>query len=423
VRVVRLTPLGSTRIPHPPPFSRPGGAFAKERQTMKNFEFRNPTKIIFGRGTENQVGAEAALYSRKVLLHFGGGSVKRSGLYDRVAASLRAAGVEWIELGGVQPNPRLGLVHEGVRLCKQHQVGLVLAVGGGSVIDSAKAIAMGAVMAGDVWDFYLGQGAPADALPVGTVLTIPAAGSEASTGTVITNEDGWLKRAVNSELIYPRFSILNPELAFTLPGFQVACGAVDIMAHLMERYFTNVTHVAFTDRLLEATMKTIIQQAPLVLANPRDYDAWSEFMWAGTLAHNNLLDTGRIGDWASHQIEHEISGIYDVAHGAGLAVVFPAWMKHVLHHDLDRFVQWAVRVWNVELDVFNPEATAREGIRRMEAFFRSLGIGTTLPDLGIHDDRIAEMAAKCTDGGTHPVGNFVSLDQAAVGAILALATV
>jgi len=390
---------------------------------MKNFEFRNPTRIIFGRGTENQVGAEAALYSRKVLLHFGGGSVKRSGLYDRVAASLRAAGVEWIELGGVQPNPRLGLVHEGVRLCKQHQVGLVLAVGGGSVIDSAKAIAMGAVMAGDVWDFYLGQGAPADALPVGTVLTIPAAGSEASTGTVITNEDGWLKRAVNSELIYPRFSILNPELAFTLPGFQVACGAVDIMAHLMERYFTNVTHVAFTDRLLEATMKTIIQQAPLVLANPRDYDAWSEFMWAGTLAHNNLLDTGRIGDWASHQIEHEISGIYDVAHGAGLAVVFPAWMKHVLHHDLDRFVQWAVRVWNVELDVFNPEATAREGIRRMEAFFRSLGIGTTLPDLGIHDDRIAEMAAKCTDGGTHPVGNFVSLDQAAVGAILALATV
>ncbi len=388
---------------------------------MKNFEFQNPTRIIFGRGTETQVGALAAAYSRKVLLHFGGDSAKRSGLHGRVVASLAQAGVEWVELGGVQPNPRLGLVHEGVRLCKQHQLGLVLAVGGGSVIDSAKAIAMGAVMDGDVWDFYLGKGAPAAALPVGTVLTIPAAGSEASTGTVVTNEEGWLKRAVNSELLYPRFSILNPELAFTLPPFQVACGAVDIMAHLMERYFTNVTHVAFTDRLLEATMKTIVQQAPLVLANPQDYDAWSEFMWAGTLAHNNLLDTGRTGDWASHDIEHEISGIYDVAHGAGLAVVFPAWMKHVLNHDLDRFVQWAVRVWNVELDVFAPEATAREGIRRMEAFFRSLGIGTTLPGLGITDDRIAEMAGKCTGGGTRTVGNFVPLDRAAVAEVLCLA--
>jgi alcohol dehydrogenase YqhD (iron-dependent ADH family) len=280
---------------------------------------------------------------------------------------------------------------------------------------------MGAVMDGDVWDFYLGKGAPAAALPVATVLTIPAAGSESSTGTVITNEDGWYKRAVNSELLYPRFSILNPELAATLPPFQVACGAVDIMAHLMERYFTNVEHVAYTDRLLEATMKTMVQMAPKVLADAGDYDAWSEFMWAGTLAHNNLLDTGRIGDWASHQIEHEISGIYDVAHGAGLAVVFPAWMKHVLHHDLDRFVQWAVRVWNVELDVFDREGTAREGIRRMEAFFRSLGIGTTLASLGVQDDRIAEMAGKCTDGGSHTVGNFVQLDTEAVRRILELA--
>jgi hypothetical protein len=388
---------------------------------MKNFEFCNPTRIVFGRGTEAQVGALAAGYSRKVLLHYGGGSIKRSGLFERVTASLKAAGVEWVELGGVQPNPRLSLVHEGVRLCKQHGVGLVLAVGGGSAIDSAKAIAMGAVMDGDVWDFYLGKGAPQAALPLATVLTIPAAGSESSTGTVITNEDGWLKRAVNSELLYPRFSILNPELAFTLPPFQVACGAVDIMAHLMERYFTNVDHVSYTDRLLEATMKTMIQQAPKVLAAPGDYDAWSEFMWAGTLAHNNLLDTGRIGDWASHDIEHEISGIYDVAHGAGLAVVFPAWMKHVLDHDLDRFVQWAVRVWNVELDVFDREATAREGIRRMEAFFRSLGIGTTLPELGIKDDRIAEMARKCTNGGTRTVGNFVKLDTDAVRQILELA--
>lgn len=388
---------------------------------MDNFEFRNPTKIVFGRGSEEKVGVETAAISKKVLLHFGGGSIKSSGLYDRVTASLKAAGVDWVELGGVLPNPRLSLVHEGVRLCKAHQLGMILAVGGGSVIDSAKAIAMGAVIDGDVWDFYLGQGAPLDALPIGTVLTLVAAGSEASTGTVITKEEGWLKRAVNSELLYPRFSILNPELAFTLPKFQIACGAMDISAHLMERYFTNVKNVAFTDRLIEATLKTVIAQAALILKNPQDYDAWSEFMWAGTIAHNNLLNTGRVGDWASHDIEHEISGIYDVAHGAGLAVVFPAWMKHVLHQDLNRFVQWAVRVWNVEMDVYNPEAVAREGIARMEAFIRSLGIGTTLGSLGIKDDRIDEMAEKCTDGDTRTVGNFVKLDREAVRKILRLA--
>ena len=388
---------------------------------MNNFEFQNPTKIIFGRGAEEKVGNEVAALSKNILLHFGGGSIKASGLYDRVTASLEKAGVKWVELGGVKPNPRLDLVHEGVKLCKEHKLGLILAVGGGSVIDSAKAIAMGAVIEGDVWDFYLGKGAPVAALPIGTVLTIPAAGSEASTGTVITNEEGSLKRAVNSELIYPRFSVLNPELAFSLPKFQVACGVTDIMAHLMERYFTNVTHVSFTDRLLESTMKTLIDLAPKVLKNPQDYDAWSELMWAGTIAHNNLLNTGRIGDWASHDIEHEISGIYDVAHGAGLAVVFPAWMKHVLDHDLNRFVQWSVRVWNVEMDVFNPEAVASAGIEKMEAFFHSLGLGTQLADLGIKDNRIDEMADKCTGGNTQTVGNFVKLDRAAVREILLLA--
>jgi alcohol dehydrogenase YqhD (iron-dependent ADH family) len=388
---------------------------------MDNFDFRNPTKIVFGKGTEARVGAETAVYAKKILLHFGGGSIKASGLYDRVTSSLKAAGVEWVELGGVVPNPRLSLVHEGVRLCKEKKLGLVLAVGGGSVIDSAKAIAMGAVIEGDVWDFYLGKGEPKDALPVGTVLTIPAAGSESSTGTVITKEEGLLKRAVNSELIYPRFSILNPELAFTLPKFQVACGAADIMAHLMERYFTMVQHVDFTDRLLEATMKTIAQKAPKVLANPRDYDTWAEFMWAGTIAHNNLLNTGRIGDWASHDIEHELSGIYDVTHGAGLAVVFPAWMKHVMKNDITRFVQWAVRVWNVEMDYRNPEAVALEGVKRLEAFFHELGLGTRLKDLGVGTDRLDEMARKATDGDKRTVGNFVKLNSAAVKKIYELA--
>lgn len=388
---------------------------------MENFDFRNPTKIIFGRGAENRVGTETAAYAKKILLHFGGKSIKNSGLYDRVTASLKSAGVQWVELGGVVPNPRLSLVRQGIKLCKEHKLELILAVGGGSVIDSAKAIAMGSVIDGDVWDFYLGKGEPKAALPVATVLTIPAAGSESSTGTVITNDDGLLKRAVNSELIYPRFSILNPELAFTLPPFQVACGASDIMAHLMERYFTNVDHVEFTDRLLEATMKTIARMAPRVLENPRDYDSWSEFMWAGTIAHNNLLNTGRIGDWASHDIEHEISGIYDVAHGAGLAVVFPAWMKYTLHHDVNRFAQWAARVWNVDTDYWNAEATAREGIRRLEAFYHSLGLGTKLSDLGVGTDRLDEMADKGTDGNKRTLGNFVKLDRTAVRKILDLA--
>ncbi|HCM28231.1 MAG TPA: NADH-dependent alcohol dehydrogenase [Treponema sp.] len=388
---------------------------------MENFDFRNPTKIVFGKGTESRVGAETAAYSKKILLHYGSGSIKASGLYGRVTASLKAAGVEWTELGGVVPNPRLSLVREGVRLCKEKGIGLVLAVGGGSVIDSAKAIAMGAVIDGDVWDFYLGKGEPKEALPVGTVLTIPAAGSESSTGTVITNDEGQLKRAVNSDLIYPRFSILNPELCFTLPRFQVACGAADIMAHLMERYFTTVRNVEFTDRLIEATMKTVARQVALVLADQKDYDAWADLMWAGTVAHNNLLNTGRIGDWASHDIEHEISGIYDVAHGAGLAVVFPAWMKHTLETDVDRFAQWAVRVWNVENDFRNPEAVAREGIRRLEAFFRSMGLGTKLGDLKVGTDRLDEMAGKCVGGGRGTVGNFVKLNRAAVRKILELA--
>jgi alcohol dehydrogenase len=388
---------------------------------MENFVFRNPTKIIFGRGAELKIGAEAAEYSKKVLLHYGGSSAKASGLLGRVAASLKAAGVECVELGGVKPNPRISLVREGVRLCKEKGLGLVLAVGGGSVIDSAKAIAMGAVIEGDVWDFFVGRGGPKAALPVGVVLTIPAAGSESSTGSVITNEDGLLKRAVNSELIYPRFSALNPELCFTLPKFQVACGASDIMAHLMERYFTMVRRVDFTDRLLEATMKTVALKAPAVLARTDDYDEWAELMWAGTIAHNNLLDTGRIGDWASHEIEHEISGIYDVAHGAGLAVVFPAWMRHVLSADPARFAQWASRVWNVDADFRDAEATARGGIARLEAFYRSMGLGTRLSELGVGGDRLDEMASKATDGGRRTVGNFVKLDKGAVRAILELA--
>jgi alcohol dehydrogenase len=388
---------------------------------MDNFVFQNPTKIIFGKGVENQAGQETARYSKKILLHYGGNSAKHSGLYNRVTASLKEAGVDFVELGGVKPNPRLSLVREGIKICREQGVGFVLAVGGGSVIDSAKAIAIGVPYPGDVWDFYTGKAKVKEALPTGTILTIPAAGSEASRGSVITNEDGWYKRSADDEVMYPRFSILNPEMAFTLPKFQVGCGAADIMAHLLERYFTNTQHVEFIDRLIESALKTIVHNAPIVLAQPENYAAWAEIMWAGTIAHNDLLGTGRVGDWASHQIEHEVSGIYDVAHGAGLAVIFPAWMKYVYKHDLQRFSQIAVRVWNVDQNFWSAEETALEGIRSIESFFQSIGLATTLTGLGITDDRLDEMANKCTGSGMGSVGNFVPLKKADVYHILKLA--
>lgn len=387
---------------------------------MENFVFQNPTKIIFGKGVENQVGEEVSRYSLKILLHYGGGSIKQTGLYDRVVTSLQKAGVEYLELSGVKPNPRLSLVHEGIKKCREQGINFILAVGGGSVIDSAKAIAMGVPYPGNVWDFFAGNAVLKEALPVGTILTIPAAGSEASTASVITNEDGWYKRGFNADLIYPRFSILNPELAFTLPKYQVACGASDIMAHLMERYFTNTLNVELMDRLIEGTLKTVINNAPLVLEKSGYYDAWAEMMWAGTVAHNNLLNTGRTGDWASHDIEHEISAIYDVAHGAGLSVVFPAWMKYVCQHDLKRFAQYAARVWNVDYSYWSPERTALEGIYRLENFYRSLGLPVTLSEMKITDDRLMEMAEKSTTGGYLP-GNFVKLGKMDVFNILKLA--
>lgn len=388
---------------------------------MENFTFQNPTKIIFGKGTENNVGVETCRYGKKILLHYGGGSIKETGLYERIVSSLKEAGVEFLELPGVKPNPRLSLVNEGIKICRENNIDFILAVGGGSVIDSAKAIAIGVPYSGDVWDFFIKKAVPEEALPVGTVLTIPAAGSEAGKGCVITNESGWYKRAVNSDLIYPKFSILNPELAFTIPKNQVVNGASDIMAHIMERYFTVVLNVELTDRLCEAVLKTVINNVPVVLRQPDNYDAWAEIMWAGTIAHNNLLSTGRTGDWASHDIEHELSGIYDVAHGAGLAVVLPAWMKYVYKHDTRRFSQYAVRVWNVDYSFWAPEKTALEGIARLEEFYKSIGLPTKLRDLNIPADRLDEMADKCTNSGELKIGNFVKLGKSDVLNILELA--
>ncbi len=388
---------------------------------MDDFIFQNPTKIIFGRGTEAQVGREAQAFSGKALIVFGGGSVKRTGLFDRVTASLLESGVSYLELGGVAPNPRLSLVREGIALCRKDRIGLILAIGGGSAIDSAKAIALGVPYSGDVWDFFMGKAEPKSALPVGTILTIPAAGSEASTASVITNEEGMLKRGFNSPLIYPSFSILNPELAFTLPKAQVANGVADIMSHLLERYFTNSRPVEFTDRLIEATLRTVIDAAPRVLDKGDDYDSWAELMWAGTVAHNNLLNTGRVGDWGSHDLEHELSAAYDVAHGAGLAVVFPAWMKYVYKHDVARFAQIAARVWGVDSLFFDLDRAALAGISRLESYWSSIGLATRLSGLGIGTERIAEMADKCSSGGTRTVGNFVKIGKAEAQTIYSMA--
>ncbi len=376
---------------------------------MNNFTFQNTTRIIFGKGTENKAGKETAKYSSKVLLHYGSGSIKKTGLYDRIVKSLEDAGVEYIELGGVKPNPRLSLIYEGIELCRKNGIDFILAVGGGSVIDSAKGIAAGVCYDGDVWDLYIGKDRTDKALPIGVVLTIPAAGSESSGASVVTKEEGQFKRDIGYDFLRPRFAILNPEVCFTLPAYQVACGATDIMAHIMERYFTNTPDVELTDRLSEATMTTIINNVPAVLANPNDYNAFAEIMWAGTFAHNDLLGTGREEDWASHNIEHELSGIYDIAHGAGLAIIIPAWMKYVYKVNVSRFVQFAVRVWKVEQDFHDPEKTALEGIAKLEAFFRSMGLPTRLGDLGITEERFEEMAEKCAESGK--IGGFKKLDK------------
>jgi alcohol dehydrogenase YqhD (iron-dependent ADH family) len=386
---------------------------------MQNFEFLNPTRIIFGKGAENRVGEFSKEFGRKVLIHYGGGSIKKLGLYDKVIDSLKAANVEVFELGGVKPNPRVSLVRVGIKMCRENGIDFILAVGGGSVIDSAKAISVGVGYEGDVWDYFLGNAQMAETLPIGVVLTIPAAGSETAPGSVITNEEGWLKRTIIYNDLRPKFAILNPELTFTLPAWQTASGAADIMSHVMERYFTNVEHTDFTDRLCEATLKTIIKNAPIALSEPENYNARAEIMWAGTFAHNDMLGTGREGDWASHEIEHELSARYDVTHGAGLAVIFPAWMKYVYKNNINRFAQFAERVWNVEYDIQNPERTALEGINRITNFFKELGLPVSFRDLDIPDTHIEEMAALSARNGT--VGNFVKLTKEDVVNIYKLA--
>lgn len=386
---------------------------------MENFIFQNETKIIFGKDTELEVGVEVSGYGKKILFHYGGGSIKRTGLYDKVVQALKDNAVSFIELSGVKPNPRISLVKEGIELCKRENIDFILAVGGGSVIDSAKAIAAGVKYSGDVWDFFEGKAEVKEAIPIGTILTIPATGSETGDTTVITNEDGWYKRALSHPTLRPKFAILNPELTFTLPDYQTAAGGVDIISHVFERYFTNTPNVDLTDRLCEATLKCMIKNLPIALEKPDNYAARAEIMWAGTIAHNGLLGTGRAEDWASHMIGHEISAIYDLTHGATLSIVFPAWMEYVYLENIDRFVQYSTRVWNVEMDYDNPERTALEGIRKTKEFFKKIGMPTSLSEANIPGDKIEEMAEKCVLSG--PVGNIKKLYKDDVIKILEMA--
>ena len=379
---------------------------------MLNFDFYAPARILFGRDTQKEIGALLKPHAKKILLHYGGSSIKKSGLYDTVVASLKENGLEFVELGGVVPNPRLSLVHTGIALCKKENVDLILAVGGGSAIDSAKAIAMGVYYGGDVWDIYEQGLAIEKALPVAIILTIPAAGSESSGDTVITNEEKQLKYGYGSPRLRPLLSIINPELFFTLPKNQVANGVADMMSHVFERYFTNTTHTDLTDGLCETVLRTVMKNALIVNKDPKNYEAWCEVGFGGTVAHNGLVGMGREQDWACHNMEHELSAIYDVAHGAGLAVLTPAWMQYVYKDNVNMFVQFAVNVMGVNGSYRDPDAIVQEGIARLREFFKKMGLPSTLEELGIDESKLELMAKKSTGaafGKESPIGGLKKL--------------
>ena len=383
---------------------------------MIDFNYYAPTRVLLGRGKEDEVPSLVREYGgSRVLVHYGGGSAVRSGLLARIESGLKAAGIEYVSLGGVVPNPRLSMVHKGIALCREQGVDFLLAVGGGSVIDSCKAISMGYSYDGDVWDFYDGKAVPSSWLPVGCVLTIPAAGSEMSDSSVITNDALGLKKGYNTDGYRCRFAVMDPELTYTLPAWQTACGAVDIMMHTMERYFSRGEDMAVTDALAEGLLRTVLNVAPKVLADPCNYELRSQLMWASSLSHNGLTGCGLTGDWATHKLEHELSGMFDVSHGAGLAAVWGSWARYVMDADLPRFVRFAVNVMGVEQDFRSQEATAEAGICALEDFFRSLDMPVSIHELigrQITDAEIEEMADKCSRGGTFEIGGMKRLGRA-----------
>lgn len=380
---------------------------------MQDFNFYTPTQVVFGKKGEDKVGELInALNCKKVLVHFGGNSAKKSGLLDRVFDSLTQAGIDYVSLGGVVPNPRLSKVYEGIDLCKKENVDFILAIGGGSVIDSAKAIGYGMANDCDVWDFYMKKAVPTGCLPIGTILTLSAAGSEMSNSSVITNEEGWLKRGCNSDYCRPKFAIMNPELTYTLPPYQTASGATDILMHTMERYFTQGGTMELTDGISEALMRTVINNSKILMKDPTNYEARAEVMWAGSLSHNGLTGCGSIGDWACHQLEHELGGMFDVAHGAGLAAVWGSWARYVYKANVARFAQFAVNVLGVPNDFSDQEKTALAGIEAMEAYYKSIDMPISIKELGVelNDDQIKELAYKCSFQNTRTVGGVKALN-------------
>lgn len=381
---------------------------------MENFVYRNPTTVHFGKNTEENIGKIVARYSKNILLHHYGEDILRQiGIYDSVIASLNDAGVSFTELGGVKPNPRISLVREGIEICRKEGIDFVLAVGGGSVIDSAKAIAFGVPYDGDVWDFFVFKARVEETLPTGSILTLPGTGSETSLSCVVTNEETGFKGSVDLDLIRPKFAVMNPELTMSLPTYQTACGTFDALSHIIERYFTDVPHVAVTDLQCEAAMKAIVHIGPLQLDDPKNYDYRAEIMWASKIAHDNSLGVGRIVDWTSHILGHQISAVFDLAHGASLAIMVPAWMKFIYKQHINRFHQFAVNVFNVEPAVMSRELTAYEGIRQLEAFIKRLGLPTRLSQTDVDIARIPEMTERFEGrsfGAFHPLSK-ADMDQ------------
>ena len=392
---------------------------------MKDFNFYSPTQVVFGKDSENQVAQLVKRYGgSKVLVHYGGGSARRSGLLDKLTGILAEAGIPYVELGGVVPNPLLSKVQEGIDLCRREGVDFILAVGGGSVIDSSKAIAYGVPYEGDVWDFWDGKAVPAKSMPIGAVLTIPAAGSEMSDSCVITKDEGLLKRGVNSDLCRCKFAIMNPERTFTLPPYQTAAGITDIMMHTMERYFCRHQDMTLTDGLAEALLRTVKDSAYVVMKEPENYRHRAQIMWAGSLSHNNLMECGMEKDFASHKLEHELSALLGVTRGAGLAAIWPSWARFVMKNSMSRFVQFAVNVMGVTNDFTDPEGTALRGIEEMERFYRFLGMPTNIHELlgrDITDQEIEEMVQKCSRGGKMAIGTLVKLNADDMRAIYCMA--
>lgn len=385
----------------------------QEEDEMENFTYYTPTRVVFGRGTEEQTGKLIRKYGgKKVLVHYGGGSVCRSGLLDRIFRILQDEGIEYKALGGVVPNPRLSLVYEGIRLCREEQIDFILAVGGGSVIDSAKAIGYGVADGGDVWEFYERKRTARGCLPIGVILTIAAAGSEMSNSSVITKEEGWLKRGYKSDYGRAKFAVMNPELTMSLPEYQTASGCVDIMMHTMERYFNLCENMEMTDGISEHLLRTVMKNAKILMKEPDCYDARAEVMWAGSLSHNGLTACGNDGgDWACHQLEHELGGMFDVTHGAGLAAVWGSWARYVADACPRRFAGFAEKVMGVE-PAQSDQETAEKGIEAMEEFFRCIGMPVSIPELGIDptDSQLREMAEKCSFWGERTVGCMKKLN-------------